>query len=66
MLLERNENGHLNPVFLNEDKKWYFWDETWSNSYGPFNSKLDANLALLEYCHTVLSSNPSEQEFIEP
>lgn len=28
---------------------WYFWDETWSNCYGPFNSKNEAKIHLEEY-----------------
>ena len=27
-----------NPVY-EKGGKWYFWDETWSNTYGPFDSE---------------------------
>lgn len=57
MLLERSELGVLNPVFLNEDKKWYFYDETWSYPYGPFESRLDAELGLLNYCEGLCRPN---------
>lgn len=29
---------------------WYFWDETWANVYGPFDTKDDAVSALIDYC----------------
>jgi len=22
-----------------EDGKWYFWDETWTHNYGPFDTE---------------------------
>ena len=35
------------PVFQNdEDGKWYFWDETWSNTYGPYDSEDKARVDL--------------------
>lgn len=38
------------PVFFNAiEKKWYFWDETWSNKEGPYNSLEDAEVAFKEY-----------------
>ena len=24
---------------VNQDNKWYFWDEDWTNKYGPFESE---------------------------
>ena len=35
--------------FKSENKKWYFWDETWSNRYGPFDSKEEADNHIEEY-----------------
>jgi hypothetical protein len=52
-MLERDKNGHLNPI-EEIDGKWFFWDETWSNTHGPYENAVEANLALLEYCHTML------------
>lgn len=35
-----------NPVFFDLlTNKWWFWDETWTNKIGPFNSKEDAENA---------------------
>ena len=28
---------------------WFFWDETWSNAYGPFHSHIEAAAQLLDY-----------------
>jgi len=33
-----------------EDGKWWFWDETWADKSGPFDSWSEANKKLEEYC----------------
>jgi hypothetical protein len=30
--------------------KWYFWDETWVDAIGPYDSEEQARTALKEYC----------------
>lgn len=30
--------------------KWYFWDEIWVNTYGPFDNKEEATIELEKYC----------------
>lgn len=34
---------------------WRFWDETWSDSHGPFKTRREAASALHKYCNTVLN-----------
>jgi hypothetical protein len=29
---------------------WYFYDETWGNSYGPFHNEEEARKELKKYC----------------
>lgn len=29
---------------------WYFWDETWAYSYGPFETEEEARTKLNAYC----------------
>jgi hypothetical protein len=60
--MERDENGYLNPV-EEIDGKWYFWTETWADQRGPYENAVEANKALLEYCHTVLAEKDA---WIEP
>lgn len=36
------------PVFFKNDK-FYFYDETWVNFYGPYNSLEEADIALSRY-----------------
>ena len=38
------------PVF-ERDKNWFFYDETWSDCFGPFASEEDARIALASYLH---------------
>lgn len=28
---------------------WYFWDETWSRAYGPYQTREAASAACVEY-----------------
>lgn len=30
-------------------EKWWFWDETWSERIGPYDTEAEANLALSSY-----------------
>lgn len=39
-----------NPLH-EDDKGWWFWDETWCDRYGPFSTKRAAIIAMEEYCH---------------
>ena len=37
------------PVHQNGDGKWYFWDETWADECGPYDTRADANDAGRNY-----------------
>lgn len=37
-----------NPIHF-EDGKWWFWDETWADRHGPFESEAAAEAALRAY-----------------
>ena len=42
------------PIFLNlEDNCWYFWNENWTDSCGPFSSLKEAEEQLEEYCKSL-------------
>jgi hypothetical protein len=49
--------GHMiypskSPIYFNtQDSKWYFWDETWSNSLGPYSTQKEADAYLAEYSY---------------
>jgi len=42
------------PVFQKEDGTWWFWNETWSDEYGPYPTEEKARAILEEYCRTEL------------
>ena len=42
-----------NPIQQDTDG-WYFWEETWAEQQGPFDSKREAKKAWREYCRTQL------------
>lgn len=37
-----------NPV-MQYESGWYFWDETWGNVFGPFETEEDATRASMQY-----------------
>lgn len=51
----------LDPVHLNADGKWYFWDETWSFEEGPHETEAEAKVALERYCNEQLGCEFKEK-----
>ena len=37
-------------ITQNKDGSWYFWNETWTFEYGPYNTEELARKAFREYC----------------
>lgn len=46
---EHPQGADYNPVFLHVDGRWYFWDETWTNSHGPFFTRENAVEECIKY-----------------
>lgn len=42
----------MNPVHESQGK-WWFWDETWANEIGPYNTEEEANQALTHYAQSL-------------
>lgn len=38
----------MDPVHEDNDK-WYFWDETWADRHGPYETEAKARQALRKY-----------------
>ena len=36
-----------------ENGMWFFYDETWVNVHGPYNTRADANAAIDRYAETL-------------
>lgn len=34
-----------------QNGKWFFWDETWSHHFGPYDTREEAELFLRIYCY---------------
>jgi len=47
------EARSMNPVH-EHNGKWFFWDETWTECHGPFESEEEANTACERYAREVL------------
>lgn len=41
------------PVFQGKDGKWYYWDESWTQSRGPFDDEETARERLTQYCNYI-------------
>ena len=41
------------PVFKGKDGFWYFWDETWTDDYGPYDTKEIARDRAEDYCNYI-------------
>lgn len=48
-VIERKESY---PV-RQEEGKWWFYDETWSNRYGPYETEVEARAGLTKYAETL-------------
>lgn len=48
-------------VFLNpDDNMWYWCDETWTEKYGPYATKYEAQMAVNKYAREVLGYGDDE------
>lgn len=43
----------LSGLPLEPDNKWWFWDETWTDAHGPFDTKVEADKAVNEYARSL-------------
>lgn len=64
------QNGAPDKVVHEEDGWWFFYDETWSDRWGPFPSKDNARTACGFYCRKFLGideaageTQPTDEEF---
>lgn len=49
----RREGECLNPIHQ-ENGRWYFWDETWSDRCGPYDTEEKCREELERYCNEAL------------
>tara|TARA_R110002020_G_scaffold32681_2_gene100244 strand:- start:4304 stop:4564 length:261 start_codon:yes stop_codon:yes gene_type:complete len=50
---------HDHVEYANKDIResgWYFWDEVWLDSYGPYNTEQEAREALERYFEAINST----------
>lgn len=46
---EKLSTGIIDPVFKTSHNRYGFWDETWSECYGPFDTYQEAEESLEQY-----------------
>lgn len=56
MTIGFGEDWQHDPVY-EEDGAWFFLDETWANSHGPFETEQEAREELKRYCVECLGEN---------
>lgn len=52
----RDEYGMLVPVHPHRDGTWFFFDETWADEHGPYQTQEEAGAACKRYAKEVLGS----------
>lgn len=45
------------PVYKDEQDRWWFWDETWGDRCGPYKTREEAEAMLATYMHVVLGED---------
>ena len=50
------------PVHMDPDGQWYFYDETWANRYGPYPGPDEARSGLQEYAVWLNQQRPGASE----
>lgn len=61
MLDEKEGEEPKRPKVIHEEGgKWYFWDETWADRCGPYESREQCQKALHDYCIQVLGMTEEE------
>ena len=47
-------DGPTDPVHFDPStSKWYFWDETWADKFGPFNTEEEAKKECVKYGNSI-------------
>ena len=59
--MEIDSNYNSDPVRY-EDCAWYWWNETWSDRTGPYNSRELAKVACAEYCKHLFEEENNGRE----
>ena len=42
-------------IFQDKIGKWHFWNETWSDAIGPYDTEEECKIALNSYCREILN-----------
>ena len=50
----------ISPIFKNSLGQWFFWDEIWANTMGPYDSEEIAKQKLVAYSHWLKTGEMKE------
>lgn len=50
MATNKDKTLEVNSPVHEHEGKWYFWDETWGNRLGPYDTRDEAADLLADYC----------------
>lgn len=60
------QNQQQDPVHMDPDGQWYFYDATWANRYGPFLNDAQAREKLTEYAAWLSSQQHTAHQAEQP
>ena len=55
-----NKKRHIGKEIVEEKDGWYFYDETWSDKYGPYKSFRKCHKKFSKYCFDNLLSEKEQ------
>lgn len=55
---KRRQTGDVHKPVHEHDGSWFFYDETWSDRYGPYSSEKEAEEACSRYAKTLDQPDP--------
>lgn len=57
---------YRDPVHVDPDGRWYFYDETWANRYGPYGSEAESRSQMQSYANWLNSQKAPTNEPAAP
>lgn len=66
--MNMKEASAADPVYGDDETGWYFYDETWSDSHGPYKDEAEARKHLKQYVQNLEEgSDPAaDRDFTPP
>lgn len=65
MQLNKVSESQNPKVTFQKDGKWFFWNETWSDCFGPFDTEEAASDGCNLYARVEVEGNATQSEILQ-